>query len=150
MDAIDRLTALEDIRALMARRVRCLDEKDWEGFAGCYAADAVSYSFVRPEAPEDKVVGAGEIAARVAAALTGVTTAHQVHAPEIEILSEDTATGIWPLNDVLSRMRDGKRHWMRGYGHYRQVYQKIEGRWLIKEHRLTRLLLEMGVEEPSA
>jgi len=149
MNAVDKLVALEEIRALMARRVRCLDEKDWEGFAACYADDAVSYSFVRPEAPEDKIVGAKEIAARVAAALEGVTTAHQIHTPELEILSEDHATGIWPLNDVLSRMRDGKRHWMRGYGHYRQVYRKAAGRWVIQEHRLTRLLLETGVEEPA-
>jgi uncharacterized protein (TIGR02246 family) len=149
MNAIDKLVALEEIRALMARRVRCLDEKDWAGFADCYAEDAVSYSFVRPEAPEDKIVGAKEIAARVAKALEGVTTAHQIHLPEIEILSEDHATGIFPLNDVLSRMREGKRHWMRGYGHYRQVYRKVDGRWLIQEHRLTRLLLETGVEEPA-
>lgn len=149
MDPIAKLIALEDIRALMARRVRCLDEKDWAGFAACYTADAVSYSFVRPEAPEDSIVGAGEIARRVAAALHEVTTVHQLHTPEIEILSDDSATGVWPLNDVLSRMRDGKRHWMRGYGHYRQVYQKVDGRWLIKEHRLTRLLLETGVEDQA-
>lgn len=149
MDPIAKLIALEDIRALMARRVRCLDEKDWAGFADCYTADAVSYSFVRPEAPEDSIVGADEIARRVAAALHEVTTVHQLHTPEIEITSDDSATGVWPLNDVLSRMREGKRHWMRGYGHYRQVYQKVDGRWLIKEHRLTRLLLETGVEDQA-
>jgi ketosteroid isomerase-like protein len=147
MNAVDKLLALEEIRSLMARRVRCLDEKDWEGFAACYADDAVSYSFVRPEAPEDKIVGAKEIAARVAKALDGVTTAHQIHTPELEVLSEDRATGVWPLNDVLSRMREGKRHWMRGYGHDRQAYRKVGGRWVIQEHRLTRLLLETGVED---
>ena len=147
MDPVEKLVALEELRALMARRVRCLDEKDWEGFAACYTPDAVSYSFVRPEAPDDRIVGAQLIAERVAAALRDVITAHQVHAPEIEILSSERATGVWPLNDVLSRMREGKRHWMRGYGHYRQVYEKRDGRWLIKEHRLTRLLLETGVDE---
>ena len=146
MDFIQKLEAVEAIREMMARRVRCLDEKDWTGFAACYADDAVSYSFVSPDTPEDKVVGAQEIARRVAAVLDGVTTVHQIHLPEIEVLSEDRARGIFPLNDILSRVQDGKRHWMRAYGHYRQSYKKVDGRWLIDEHRLTRLLVENGVE----
>jgi hypothetical protein len=147
MDDIRRLIAMEEIRGLMARRVRCLDEKDWDGFAACYADDAISYSFTTADNQEDTEVGGKAIAARVASKLEGVTTAHQVHTPEIEILSEDRATGIWPLNDVLSRVQDGKRRWMHAYGHYRQTYRKVDGRWVIHEHRLTRLLVETGVED---
>lgn len=147
MDDITKLMALEEIRALMARRVRCLDEKDWDGFGACYTDDAVSYSFTSADKPEDTVVGGKAIAARVAATLTGVTTVHQLHMPEIEILAEDRATGIWPLNDILSRVQDGLRRWMRAYGHYRQTYRKEGGRWLIHEHRLTRLLVETGAED---
>ena len=147
MDDIKRLIALEEIKALMARRVRCLDEKDWAGFGACYTDDAVSYSFTSADKPEDTVVGGEAIAARVAKTLAGVTTVHQLHTPEIEILSEDRASGIWPLNDILSRVQDGQRRWMRAYGHYRQAYRKVDGRWLIEEHRLTRLLVETGAED---
>lgn len=146
MNDIEKLSALEAIRELMARRVRCLDEKDWAGFAACYTDDAVSYSFVSAGAPDDQVIGAQNIADRVKQALEGVTTVHQLHTPEIELISADRATGIWPLNDILSSQRDGKRHWLRAYGHYRQRYRKIDGRWLIEEHRLTRLLAETGSE----
>jgi len=144
MDDIQRLVALEEIKALMARRVRSIDEKDWASFAACYAEDAQSHSM--SSAPGGKVVGNRQIADWLANALTGITTVHQVHLPEIEFLSDDTAKGIWPLNDILSWEKDGERRWMRAYGHYRQTLKKIAGRWVISEHHLTRLLVEHGAE----
>jgi hypothetical protein len=145
MDELNRLVAREDIKTLMARRVRSIDEKDWDSFAECYAEDAESHSM--RSAPGGKVVGNRAIAAWLAKALEGITTVHQVHAPEIEFLSDDTATGIWPLNDILSWEKDGMRHWMRGYGHYRQTLRRIAGRWVIQDHNLTRLLMEQGSEK---
>jgi uncharacterized protein (TIGR02246 family) len=145
MNDIERLIALEEIKALMARRVRCLDEKDWAGFAECYAEDAVSHS--QSSAPGGKVVGNRQIADWLAKALDGITTAHQVHLPEIDFLADDTAKAIWPLNDILSWEKDGERRWMRAYGHYRQTLKKIAGRWVITEHHLTRLLVEQGAEK---
>jgi hypothetical protein len=70
------------------------------------------------------------------------TTVHQIHAPEISILSEDSAEGIWPMQDDLTWQADGKSYWQRGFGHYRQTYEKVEGRWLIKTHRLNYLKFE--------
>ena len=147
MNDIERLLAIEGIRTAMARRARCLDEKDWTGFADCYTADAVSYSL--KSAPGGKVVGAQAIAAGVAGALNGVVTAHQLHLPEITIVSDDTAETICPLNDILSWEKDGKRFWMRAYGHYRQTYKRVGGAWRISEHHLTRLLVEHGNEVPT-
>jgi len=34
-------------------------------------------------------------------ALGGAVTVHQGHMPEIDIISETTATGIWALNDIV-------------------------------------------------
>lgn len=147
MDALQKIIAMDDIRTLMARRVRCLDSKDWAGFAACYTSDAISHSFVSDDQPDAQVVGAQAIAERVKTALDGVTTVHQVHAPEIEIHSDDSATGVWPLHDVLSREHEGRRHWMRGYGHYRQSYRRVDDQWLIAEHWLTRLLIERGEDD---
>jgi hypothetical protein len=145
LDDIQRLLALEEIRTLMARRVRCIDTKDWDGFAACYTEDAVSHS-VQQESGAP-TVGGRAIADRVAAALSGVTTVHQVHLPEIELTSDESATGFWPLMDILAWEHTGQRHFMRGYGHYRQTYQKVGGRWLIKEHWLTRLKVETGIAD---
>jgi hypothetical protein len=144
MDALEKLTAIEDIRALVARRVRCLDEKDWDGFADCYAEDGISYSFQNAEGKETGVVGSRAIADRVGTSLQGVTTVHQIHLPEIDVLAPDSATGIVPLMDFLFWEKDGERHWLRGFGHYRQTFAKKDGRWWIAEHRLTRLKVESG------
>lgn len=144
MNDVERLLALEEIKALMARRVRCIDEKDWEGFADCYAVDAQSHSMT--SAPGGKVVGNLQIAAWLAKALEGITTVHQVHLPEIAFLADDAASAIWPLNDILVWEKDGQRHSLRGYGHYRQTLRKISGRWLIQDHNLTRLLVEQDAD----
>jgi uncharacterized protein (TIGR02246 family) len=148
MNETQRLTAVEDIRAVLARRVRCLDEKDWEGFADCYADDAISYSL--STSPEGAVRGNREIARGVSGHLVNVTTVHQIHVPEIDVVDDDTAKVICPLADILSWEKDGRRHWMRGYGHYRQTFKKIGGRWRIQEHHLTRLHMETGSEEITA
>ncbi|MEA2755821.1 MAG: hypothetical protein QOJ54_2110, partial [Aliidongia sp.] len=37
----------------------------------------------------------------------------------------------------------GKKYWQRGFGHYRQTYARVDGRWLIKTHRLDYLKFEM-------
>lgn len=144
MDNLTRLVAIADVRSLMARRVRCLDEKDWAGFAACYADDARSYTFAAGDNPDDVLVGGPAIAKRVAATLDGVATVHQVHEPEIEIESETSARAIWPLHDRLRHEASGAV--MRGFGHYRQRYEKRDGRWLIVEQRLTRLWVERNGE----
>ena len=147
MDATEKLLALEDIRMMLARRVRCIDEKDWDGFADCYTEDATSWSVQEPGKPGTPTVGGRLIADRVAETLRHRTTVHQVHLPEIEITGPDTATGIVPLEDVLVWEQDGTKHWLHGYGHYRHVYVKTDGRWRIKDHHLTRLRVEMGTGE---
>lgn len=144
MDEVRKLIEAEAIRTMIARRVRCIDEKDWDGFAACYADDAVSYSVESPDNPGEPTVGNRLIADRVAVALAVMTTVHQIHLPEIEVTGPDTATAIVPLEDILVWEADGEKHWMHGFGHYRQKLEKIDGNWRIKEHRLTRLRFEGG------
>ena len=147
MDDLTRLIEIEAIKTLMAKRVRCIDEKDWQGLASVYSDDCISWSFGADEGKSDPTIGGKAIAEATARVLTGLKTVHQVHFPEIEFQSDTEATAIWPLNDVLASEKDGKRTWMRAYGHYRQSYRKSDHGWQIVEHRLTRLLVENGVDE---
>jgi hypothetical protein len=138
MDPLDRLVAIEEIKQLMARRTRCVDEKDWVGLTACFAENAISYSVQK-----DGVQGAKHIVERIRQALDHRTTVHQLHVPEIEIVTEERATGIWPMQDDLTWEADGKHHWQRGFGHYRQAYAKVQGRWLIETHRLSYIKFEL-------
>jgi len=146
MDALQTLLAIEEIRQLKARRVRCMDEKDWAGYAACHTPDAVSYTFQSENTGATApIVGAEAIAERLKAQLTGRTTCHQIHAPEIDLASETTATGIWPMEDMLWWEEGGQKHWIHGYGHYRETYEKRDGRWLIKSRALSRIRVDRGV-----
>lgn len=88
-----------------------------------------------------RIVGRAAAVAYVRAAIDTAITAHQVHAPEIEI-DGDTATGIWAMNDRV--VWPGDRPAMRGYGHYTERYVRQGGAWRIAESRLTRLHVDYG------
>jgi hypothetical protein len=72
-----------------------------------------------------------------------------VHAPEIEITSPDTATGIWPFSDIIDQRRDGLGMYRRGFGHYHESYIKANGTWRISAMRITRTRVECSVFRPG-
>jgi SnoaL-like domain len=84
------------------------------------------------------ITGADEFVAFIRSTLgkPSQPTVHQVHAPEIELTSPSTATGIWALNDIV-RLAPGVN--LQGYGHYHETYEKADGQWRIKTSKLTRL-----------
>jgi hypothetical protein len=143
---LEKLLAIEEIRRLKARRVRAMDEKDWAAYAAVHAPGAVSSTFQSEVGDADPVVGGEAIARRLARQLEGRTTAHQIHEPEIEITSDTTATGIWPMEDMLWWREGDVEHWIHGYGHYHETYEKVEGRWLIKTRRLSRIRVDQGTQ----
>ena len=61
---------------------------------------------------------------------------HQVPAPEIQLPSATSARGVWALEDVV---RFGPGVNLRGYGHYTETYQEIDGQWRIPSSTPTRL-----------
>src|SRR3954452_20373715 len=99
MEGIDRLLAIEDIKQLKARYFRCMDTKDWDGFARVFTPDATMdmSSELRDGRTEGTGITAGAtaIAAFVRGAVNDVTTVHHGHMPEIELTSATTARGIW-------------------------------------------------------
>ena len=146
MDDIARLAAIEDIRRLKARYFRCMDTKDWDGFAGVFAPDAVMdvSGEMRARNDDDGMIhGREAIAAFVRGAIDAVTTVHHGHMPEIDIVSPTTATGIWAMEDML-RWPDGAPiRTLHGYGHYHETYAKVDGRWFISALQLTRLRVDV-------
>jgi hypothetical protein len=138
MDAVERLEAVEEIKQLKARYFRCMDTKDWDGFAEVFARDAVM-DMVEEGGSEASIThGANDIAAMAAAGMESVQTVHHGHMPEIEITSATTARGTWAMEDLL-RFSTGPVRSLRGYGHYHDTYEKTEGGWRIKTTSLTRL-----------
>lgn len=129
------LLEIEAIKRLKARYCRLLDGKDWQAWRQLFTDDFVSDT---SNAGGKVIEGADEFVAFTRRNLRkpSQVTAHQVHAPEIELTSATTANGVWALEDVV-RLAPGVN--LRGYGHYHETYVKIDGQWLIESSTLTRL-----------
>ena len=146
------IRAVEEIKALKARYFRCMDTKDWDGFADQFTIGAsldIS-SEMRARDHEDGVVrGASEIAAFVRGSIDAVTTVHHGHMPEIVIVSPTEAFGTWSMEDMLRWPEGAPIRSLHGYGHYHDTYEKIDGRWLISSTRLTRLRVDVETSDPD-
>lgn len=138
MDAKDLLD-IEEIKQVKARYFRYLDRKQWEAWGELFTRNAV----VRPLYswdPEFAFHGRDTIVKEVSTMLTGITTVHHGHMPEIELTSETTAAGIWAMYDFVDRPGNVQRR----YGHYKEEYVKEDGKWKINNLRLTRLRVDVN------
>lgn len=156
MDIATRLAAIEEIKKLKARYFRCVDTKDWEGLAQVFAPD-VEFDRTLGNAVRDPwtgvwdpplpaaplIVSGREAVMRVVrAAIEHVHTVHHGFMPEIEVLGETTARGVWAMHDEL---RDrSHRLILRGSGHYHETYERSSAGWAIKTAKLVRLSLRRG------
>lgn len=136
---IQTLVSIEEIRNLKARRIRAMDEKRWSDYEAMHAPDHVSETY-----GGTSVVGARANTEKLAQVLEGVTSVHHAHTPEITIISETSATGIWAMEDMLFWKQGEEDHWLHGYGHYHERYRKDGDRWLFVHRRLTRLRVDMS------
>lgn len=146
----EQLLAIEEIKRLFARRLRCMDDKRWEVYPTLHTEDVVSETWgglpddkqPRTSGTANRVVGPEALTRAISGLLDGatrVTTVHHGHTPEIELTSDATACGVWPMEDKLWWTNGDREEHLHGYGHYHEEYRKEGGRWLISYRRLTRL-----------
>jgi SnoaL-like domain len=150
MEAAEQLLAIEEIKQLKARYFRCMDTKDWAGFALVFAADAVmdmcEEAGATPGDPAHITRGAAAIAAMAQAGMASVQTVHHGHMPEIELLSPTTARGVWAMEDRL-RWETGPVRSLQGYGHYHDTYERGDDGWRITSTSLTRLRVDVAMNQ---
>lgn len=149
MDDLARLTELEALRRLKAKYFRSIDTKDWEGLRSVFTSDC-AWDFSQAGGADVVLTGTtktgpDEIVAFVQAAIQGAVTVHHGHMPELELISDTTASGIWSMFDRLWYPQGAPVREIEGYGHYRETYEKVDGEWLISSVKLTRLrIMEAG------
>jgi len=142
MDPLQRLIELEELKNLKASYFYYLDTKDWESWLGLFTPDATLQWDSTPSVggrdgqTSQKYVGIEQIREHVAyGILDPAQTVHQGHTPILALTSENTATGIWAMEDIVSSS-DRVLH---AYGHYRETYRKVDRKWKIASLHLTRL-----------
>ena len=149
MNEIDRKVAVEEIKRLMARRLRAMDTKDWALYDTCHAPDVTVDSFQGQPAQHRP---AGNVAQGKEGILQAIrnlvdgkvklTTVHHAHTPEIDILSPTEARGVWAMEDHLSWQQGAAKGELHGYGHYHETYRKLPEGWRIQSRKLTRLRVD--------
>jgi hypothetical protein len=152
----DRLLAIEAIKQLKARYFRFVDTKDWASITTLFAEDAQftrsgafnvrdpwsgAYTPALPAQP-DVCTGREEIVKMMRAAVEPFRTVHHGYTPEINILNERRASGIWAMFDEI---RDREyRLVLRGWGHYHETYELGAEGWVIKTALIARMQLQYG------
>jgi hypothetical protein len=148
IDPIARLTAIENIKILKARYFRLLDAQDWGGLLDVFTEDLQA------------TTGAAQVITSAAAFvdllrenLSGGSSVHHGHMPEIDVTSAATATGIWSLTDrvvwnpeaVMPYSAPGCTEPIRaylGYARYWESYRRLDDGWRIATLRIERLRIE--------
>ncbi len=143
MNDIERLLAIEEIKRLKARYFYGIDNKDWELWRGeVWAPDA---RLVVGEIGQD-VSGRDELIAWVAERSADQVSVHHGHMPDIDILSDTEAKGVWAMEDLIWRSKEhplfGEYSYVHGWGHYRETYVRLDAGWRIRTTQLTRLRTE--------
>jgi len=134
----DDLVEIEAIKRLKHRYVRCLDQKRWEELGETLTDDATSsygggqYSFEGRDAILQFL--------RDSLGPTMITM-HQVHQPEIDLVSATEATGTWALEDSVIMLEHDID--LRGAAYYSDRYVKVGDDWKIAHTGYKRLFEEM-------
>ena len=127
---------IESIKQLKARYFRLMDTKDWDGLGRVFV----------PDVRIDMINEGGQVTNSVEEYLPFLVsqigpaiTVHHGHMPEITLVSDTEATGIWAMEDELWWPEGSPVSYVHGYGHYHETYAKRDGEWRIREMTLTRL-----------
>jgi uncharacterized protein (TIGR02246 family) len=139
----EQLLAIEEIKQLKSRYFRCMDTKDWAGFEAVFAPDAsVDYTPPGADSADWSASGRERIVEFVRRIVEPAITVHHGHMPEVEVTSPTTARAIFAMEDLIWWPEGSRRRTLHGWGHYHESYIKMDGKWLIKTLRLTRLRVD--------
>ena len=124
------LAALEEIRRLKYRYLRCVDLKLWDEIGDVFTADATVDYGTKALGEPIRLRGREEIVAFLRKSLgPGIITVHFASQPEIDV-DGATATGTWSFEDTV--IATEYRVVIKGAAFYEDRYAKGgDGRWRI-------------------
>lgn len=136
----DLLVEIRHVEELKYRYLRYLDLKRWDELEELLLPHATAsygggaYTFENREAILAFL--------RRTMGSESVLTSHKCHHPEISFDAAGTvANGTWALDDVVVQQERGFT--IRGAAFYQDVYEKVDGRWLISSTGYKRVYEEL-------
>jgi len=145
---VQRLMDIEAIKQLKHAYFRCIDTANMDEL-GTLFHDDVLVHFIGGTY-EWKLEGRDEYMANIGMSFSNKSIGHHNgHHPEIQIISDTEATGIWYLADNMWILHHNA--FTTGTALYWDRYFKVDGRWLIRETRYERLyeINESLAEQPK-
>jgi ketosteroid isomerase-like protein len=138
---VQQLADIEAIKQLKARYFRFVDTKDWTALRSLFTDDARHY-YVDADGTE-KFTSNDDYFPMMASMLSNGITTHHGHTPEITLLSDTEAEGIWAMLDYVQCDMPHGRESLMGFGHYFETYRKgDDGSWRISSKRNVRLRVD--------
>ena len=133
---IQRLMDIEAIKQLKHAYFRCVDTANLEELATLFHED-VEVHF-KGGGYEWNLKGRQEYVDNIGMAFSREAVGqHNAHHPEIQILSETAATGMWYLADNMWILNHNVL--TTGTALYWDRYEKVNGKWLIRETNYERI-----------
>ncbi len=130
------LLDIEAIKQLKHAYFRCIDTANWDELEGLFHED-VSVHFVGGTY-EWKLQGRKEYLDAVRQSFTREAVGHHNgHHPEIQVHGDSEATGIWYLTDNMWVLNH--KFFTTGTALYWDRYQKVDGRWTIRDTKYRRI-----------
>lgn len=127
---------LEQILQLKARYFRLMDTKQWDQLREVFTEDV---SIDTSDDSGTVITGVDNYLPFLVSQIGEVTTVHHGHMPEITMVDDNLATGIWAMEDELWWPKGHPISYLHGYGHYHETYVRTTSGWKIATLRLTRL-----------
>ena len=137
------LVALEEIRRVKYRYLRCVDLKLWDEMAEVFTPDASADYGTHAVKESLNLRGREEILTYLRENLgPNIITVHRCGQPEIEV-DGDRATGIWSFEDTVIAM--DFKVLIKGAAFYEDTYERgADGRWRISHIGYTRIYETMS------
>jgi hypothetical protein len=148
MDRGDELYAIEAIKNVKARYWRAVDTKDAALLRSVFCNPClIDFRGSVGGEPTDAQMwhDPDRFCADMIASTVGIVSVHHGFPPEITVRSDDEASAIWPMEDLLwnenpSAMIPFRR--FHGRGHYHDVYRRTPQGWMIATTKITRIRIE--------
>lgn len=141
------LVALESIKQLKYRYMRCLDLKLWDEIEGCFTEDATAAYSGGKYTHEGREAIVAFLRRSMGA--ESFHSSHHVGHPEIALTGDGTATGIWKIDDTVIETK--LQFTLRGSAFYEDEYLRgSDGAWRIQRTGYKRVFEEISSRKDIA
>ncbi|NMO56913.1 alpha/beta fold hydrolase [Actinoplanes sp. TBRC 11911] len=132
---VERLVVVDEIRQFMAGYAYHADHKEFDKLAQMFAPEA-TFTVYDPQGEQvAQMTGPKEIEHVIAGSVGDATAIHHLFSFTTEVHSPISASSVVNMADWI----DGSTLKVRGYGHYRGEFAKVDGAWRIETLVQTRL-----------